>query len=339
MMAGANKASLYNSMSQLNSQTIGNIADKLVGQGGQAGIVGDAMNVAKSMGLEGADAISWVADKVGMGTDAVMGVLTGAANEVAGATWGLFGAGPQTLGGASAATAGGGTATAAGGATSGAAGFGATLAAASPLLAFGGIIALNELLGSSRDVDKNIKKIQTSSDPLATIAEMDSSDLDALFARDGSKIDVSYGVSSQQKRGSMYAMILNTLPEEQLSEIRQRDDLSTIANDLFQSALSGRGLHAKLGEVGNVNSGEALAKLFPTIDPAQFTQLQNLSNRVRSATAYNNDYAGDFNGMTRTPQYVPTEELNALKTALYSQMQTELASYQNQSTARSMLVA
>ena len=296
------------------------------GAGDDAGMISSGIKYAtESLGLDATAAAKWVADKAGIGIDAVKAVAMGAADTAAGAAWGAFGAGPQTLGASGAAS----------GASGAGAGIGATLAAASPLLAFGGLIALDKLLDSAPKVGKSIKKIQKSSDPLATIAGMDSSDLDALFVNDEAKINIGYGVSSQQKRGTMYSLILNTLPEEQLAEVRKRSDFESMANDLFQSALSGQAIHAKLGDIGNTSSADALASLFPSIDGDKLRSMQYYAGSVRRATSYNNDYAGDFNGVTRTPQYVPTQELADLRSSLYVEFNNALDRQTAQNIANS----
>lgn len=327
--AGAT-ASLHASLAEGQSRIISSTLANMGGgdPGSISGIIGDAID---TFGGLTSGAVDMISKATGISPTGIMGAIKGAGasvlNETAGAAWGLFGAGPQTLSGGGAAASGGSAGAASG---AGGVGLGATLAAASPLLAFGGIIALDQLLSSEPKVGKSIEKIKNSSDPLATIGTMSGSDLDALFARDEAKTAVSYGTSGEQKRGTMYSMILNTLPPEQIKQIQKRPDIQTITNDLFQATLSGRELHAKLGDIGNTSSAEALGKLYPDL-AGQFKQLEQLALTVRRHTAYNEDFGGDFNGVTRSARPVPTDELNALRASISAQM----ASYQGQWERRS----
>ena len=324
---------------------------------------------ADKLGLSGDAAMDWVADKFGVAKDAVQGILGigGSSGAAAGAA-GMFGTStglstgagamaggfngaagmgalPADFGGAfTAGLEGSSTATGASLATSGFGTWAASVAGGFGVLM--GIHMLNQALGTDPKIGKTLVKISKSEDPLGYIGNLKGKDVSGLFARDemigrdsmqyiggegwveGSHANIAPNVSGNASKGMLYGMILGGMPQEGIEAIRTRDDVATISQDLLNALVTGRSERNEYtGEmVGDPTAG--MAKLFPELAD-DLTRLRALSSQVRSASSYNQDYAGDFNGITRTERDVPLAERDALATQIQAEMDKTLERWAN----------
>ena len=282
------RGSAYGSMEMANAANNTTAMQNLTGGGEDSpgAISGAVKEVMDATGMSLKDAAGFVASKAGIGIDAVKGIVTAGVNKIAGATWGAFGAGPTKIASTAAAS------TASGGAATGAAMTAGTWAASvvGGFAILGGVMALNKMLGNDPEVGKMFRNLSKKQDPLSRIYsegfnETWGGELRNVLERDAAGGRTTGNVSTAAK-GMMLSAIIGNM--EDVSELKQRDDIDRIVNTMFQSAGSGYQADLKWAKpAGITGATDGLAKLFPNMAD-DFSRLEGLAQTIRRQESYLN---------------------------------------------------
>jgi hypothetical protein len=262
------------------------------GGGGAAAGAGGAVGTASSM--------------FGGGSATGMGAMTGGG--VGGPSAMGAPAGWETVGAMGAEASGGG----------GAAGVGAGMAAASPLIGFGAVIALDQLLGNSPKIGKTREKLSKSSDPIGFILDMNNSDLRGL------SMASMTGVSGlPEKKGLFFSTMVANMDPKGIEALKADPRAGDMVDNMLAFNSSAMQMSPKAG--GGWDDG-GLTKLFPE-HAADFKAMKDASYMLYNIESLADDNPRIHKSEVETMQRQAENEMRRISTRLYSSIYSTVASW------------
>jgi len=291
-------APLVTTLLEKHGGSVANVLTELFGGGDVAGAAagaGGAAGTAASMFGGGA------ASGMGTGVGAMTGGTVGPSAMGAPAGW-------ETVGAMGAEASGGGVA---------GAGAGATAMAATPLIGFGAVIALDQLLGSSPQIGKTREALSESSDPVGFILNMSNSDLSGL------SMASMTGVSGlTEKRGLFFSTMVANMDPQGIEALKADPRAGDMIDSMLAFNSSAMQMSPKAGG-GWDDSG--LTTLFPE-HAADFKAMKDASymlHNIESLAEDNRMHPSEV----KTIQDQAENEMRRISARLYSSIYNKVASW------------